>query len=171
MNQRLPQRGPRCFQRPTCGEPHVSMRTVHYLAAMSGSAERTDEAVGALDVGDRPALLLAGVGAVLTVALVGLGPQDPWSSLLGVTFLATTWASHRAAPSRHTPRSVLVRIAFGSVSALCILLALKAPLAGLWFGFDRHGVLPVALWLVLAAVISLGEPRIAGWLDKERRTS
>ena len=137
---------------------------------MSGSAER-NEAVGAFNVGDRAALLLAAVGGVLTVALVGLGPQDPWSSVVGVTFLAITWASHRAAPARRTPRSVLARIAFGSVSALCILLAVKAPLVGLWLGFGRHGVLPAAIWVMLVAVISLWEPRIAGWLDKERRQS
>lgn len=54
---------------------------------------------------------------------------------------------------------------------MCILLAVKVPLAGLWFGFDRHGVVPAALWMVLTALISLGEPRIARGLDKERRTS
>jgi di/tricarboxylate transporter len=130
--------------------------------------EQANQSVSPVDGVDRAALLLAGVGTVVTLALAA-GDWTPWSSVVGLTFLVITWAFHRATPTTRTPRSALMRIAFGSVSALCVLLAAASPLRSLSPAAASHGWVRSIIWLVLAAVISFLEPRIAGWLDQERR--
>lgn len=146
----------------------MPMRGARYLAAVPTSAERTDQSVGPYEGVDRGAFLLAGVGTVVTVALAA-GDWTPWSSVVGLTFLVITWAFHRAAPTTRTPRSAFMRVAFGSVSALCVLLAIGSPLRSLSPAAASHGWMRLIIWLVLAAAISALEPRIVGWLDQERR--
>lgn len=107
------------------------------------------------------------MGSVVTLALL-YGAWTPWSSPVGLVFLVITWAVHRAVPATRTPRSALIRIAFGSVSALCIFLALGWLMTSVVLFPYHHAWVLGLIWVALAAAISLLEPRIAGWLDRER---
>lgn len=130
---------------------------------------------------DPGALALATVAGAVAF-IFGGGDWDVLAVVIGVMLLLILLAHHHAAPAVRTPRALLLRGAFGATTGLALCIAV-AP--AIQFGIFRpffhhedddgwsrdawHTTLTIAaLWLVVAALLTVFEPRIARWLDRAR---
>lgn len=131
---------------------------------------------------DPGALALATVAGAVAF-IFGGGEWDVLAVVIGLMLLLILLAHHRAAPNARTPRSVLLRGAFGATTglALCIAVApaIQFGIVGPFFhreddeGYSLDAwnttlVLSV-LWFGAAIALALFEPRLARWLDRPRR--
>ncbi len=130
---------------------------------------------------DPGALALATVAGAVAF-IFGGGDWDVLAVVIGVMLLLILLAHHHAAPAVRTPRALLLRGAFGATTglALCIAVApaIQFGIITPFFhheeddGFSRdawHTTMAIAaLWLVVAALLTVFEPRIARWLDRAR---
>jgi hypothetical protein len=130
---------------------------------------------------DPGALALATVAGAVAF-IFGGGDWDALAVLIGLMLLLILLAHHHAAPPVRTPRSLLLRGAFGATAGLAFCIAV-AP--AIQFGIidpyfhmeDDEGFSPdayhttlvmAALWVVVALLLAVCEPRIARWLDRAR---
>lgn len=130
---------------------------------------------------DPGALALATVAGAVAF-IFGGGDWDVLAVVIGVMLLLISLAHHHGAPTVRTPRALLLRGAFGATTglALCIAVApaIQFGIIAPFFhheeddGFSRdawHTTLAIAaLWLVVATLLTIFEPRIARWLDRAR---
>ena len=132
---------------------------------------------------DPGALALATVAGAVAFIL-GPGEWDALAVVIGLMLLLILSAHHRAAPSSHTPRALLLRGAFGATTGLafCIAVAplIQHAIIGPFLHREDHEgysldawhttVVISVLWFIAATLIAVFEPRIARWLDRPRRT-
>lgn len=130
---------------------------------------------------DPGALALATVGGAVAFIYAG----DDWDILavvIGLMLLLILLAHHHAAPTNGSPRSYLLRLAFGATTGLAFSIAV-APLIEYGiitpffhtedddgFSMDAwHTTVALSVvWVVAAASLAVFEPRIARWLDRGR---
>lgn len=130
---------------------------------------------------DPGALALATVAGAVAF-IFGGGDWDVLAVVIGLMLLMILLAHHHAAPARRTPRAFFLRAAFGATTGLAFCIAV-AP--AIQFGIvapyfhteDEEGfsddawnttLLMAALWIVVAVLLAVLEPRIARWLDRAR---
>jgi hypothetical protein len=130
---------------------------------------------------DPGALALATVAGAVAF-IFGGGDWDVLAVVIGLMLLMILLAHHHAAPARRTPRAFFLRAAFGATTGLAFCIAV-AP--AIQFGIvtpyfhteDEEGfsddawnttLLMAALWIVVAVLLAVLEPRIARWLDRTR---
>jgi hypothetical protein len=130
---------------------------------------------------DPGALALATVAGAVAF-IFGGGDWDVLAVVIGLMLLLILLAHHHAAPATGTPRAWLLRGAFGATTGLAFCIAV-AP--AIQFGIvdpffhieDDEGWSPdawhttlalSALWVVVAVLLAVCEPRIARWLDRAR---
>lgn len=130
---------------------------------------------------DPGALALATVAGAVAF-IFGGGDWDVLAVVIGLMLLLILLAHHHAAPTTRTPRAWLLRGAFGATTGLafCIAVApaIQFGVIGPFFHVeDDDGWSPdaynttivlAALWVVVAVLLAVGEPRIARWLDRAR---
>ncbi|ANI40409.1 hypothetical protein [Mycolicibacterium vaccae] len=138
---------------------------------------------------DRPrvdpgALALATVAGAVAFIL-GPGEWDLLAVVVGVMLLCILLAHHIAAPAARTPRSLLLRGAFGATTGLAFCIATAPAIQHFvvtpYFhsetddGFSDDAwhttVVLAVMWFFVATLITVWEPRIARWLDTPRRRS
>lgn len=131
---------------------------------------------------DPGALALATVAGAVAF-IFGDGEWDALAVVVGLMLLTILLAHHCAAPPAGTPRSVLLRGAFGATTglALCIAVApaVQFGIVGPFFhredaeGYSLDAwhttIVITVLWFVVATVLAVLEPRVARWLDRPRR--
>lgn len=130
---------------------------------------------------DPGALALATVGGAVAFIYAG----DDWDILavvIGLMLLLILLAHHHAAPTDRSPRSYLLRGAFGATTGLAFSIAVAPAIEyGIITPFfhteDEEGfsmdawtttVVLSGVWIVAAALLAVYEPRIARWLDRAR---
>jgi hypothetical protein len=128
---------------------------------------------------DPGALALATVGGAVAFIFAG----DDWDILavvIGLMLLLILLAHHHAAPTTRSPRSYLLRGAFGATTGLAFSIAVAPAIQfgiitpffhsedddGYSFDSWNTTVALSAVWLVAAVVLAVFEPRIARWLDR-----
>jgi len=130
---------------------------------------------------DPGALALATVAGAVAFIL-GPGEWDTLAVVIGVMLLLILLAHHCAAPSALTPRSLLLRGAFGATTGLALCMAVAPAIQHLiiarWFhhqeedGFSLDAwhttMVLTVLWFVVMVALALLEPRISRWLDRPR---
>ncbi len=133
---------------------------------------------------DPGALALATVAGAVAFIFGG----DDWDVLavvIGLMLLMILLAHHHAAPAHRTPRAVFLRAAFGATVGLAFCIAVAPAIqfgivAPFFHAEDDDGFSPDAwhttlilsgLWLVVAVLLAIAEPKIARWLDRPRRTA
>jgi hypothetical protein len=132
---------------------------------------------------DPGALALATVAGAVAF-IFGGGDWDALACVVGGMLLIILMAHHRAAPAVHSPRSYFLRAAFGATTGLAFCIAV-AP--AIQFGivepyypeYDEDGYLTggaytttvviSVLWVFVALLLAVLEPRIARWLDRPPR--
>ncbi|MET0897104.1 MAG: hypothetical protein ABWY45_04235 [Mycobacterium sp.] len=132
---------------------------------------------------DPGALALATVAGAVAF-IFGGGDWDALACVVGSMLIVILMAHHRAAPTTRSPRAYFLRAAFGATTGLAICIAI-AP--AIQFGvvepyfptFDEDGylvdgayhttVVISVLWVFVAALLAVAEPRIARWLDRPAR--
>jgi len=131
---------------------------------------------------DPGALALATVAGAVAF-IFGGGDWDLLAVVIGLMLLMILLAHHRPAPTARTPRALLLRGAFGATTGLafCIAVApaIQFGIVGPYFhsedieGYSMDAwnttVVLALLWFVVAALLAVFEPRVAGWLDRPRR--
>lgn len=132
---------------------------------------------------DPGALALATVGGAVAFIFAG----DDWDVLavvIGLLLLVILLAHHRPAPAVRTPRSLLLRGAFGATTGLAFCIAVAPAIQfgiispffhteddeGYSFDAWNTTVALAVLWFVVAIVLAVCEPRLARWLDRPRRS-
>ncbi|CAM3702773.1 hypothetical protein H7J08_30150 [Mycobacterium frederiksbergense] len=130
---------------------------------------------------DPGALALATVGGAVAFIFAG----EDWDILavvIGLMLLLILLAHHHAAPTDGSPRSYLLRGAFGATTGLAFSIAVAPAIEyGIITPFfhteDDEGfsmdpwnttVALSGVWLVSAILLAVFEPRIARWLDRVR---
>jgi hypothetical protein len=130
---------------------------------------------------DPGALALATVAGAVAF-IFGGGDWDVLAVVIGLMLLTILLAHHHAAPATRTPRSLLLRGAFGATTglALCIAIApaIQFGIIGPLFhleddeGYSQDAwhttVVLSVLWFVFATALAVLEPRLARWLDRTR---
>ena len=132
---------------------------------------------------DPGALALATVAGAVAF-IFGGGDWDALACVIGSMLVVILLAHHRAAPSFRTPRAYFLRAAFGVTTGLAFCIAV-APV--IQFGivepffpeYDEEGYLVggawtttmviSVLWVIVATLLAVLEPRIARRLDKPLR--
>lgn len=132
---------------------------------------------------DPGALALATVAGAVAF-IFGGGDWDALACVVGGMLIVILMAHHRAAPTTHSPRAYFLRAAFGATTGLALCIAI-AP--AIQFGivepyfptYDDEGylidgayrttVVISVLWVFVATLLAVLEPRIARWLDRPAR--
>ncbi len=131
---------------------------------------------------DPGALALATVAGAVAFIL-GPGEWDVLAVVIGVMLLCILLAHHIAAPAALTPRTLLLRAAFGATTGLAFCIAAAPAIQHLvvtpyFHSEDPDGisldawnttVTLAVMWFFVATLIAVFEPRIARWLDTPRR--
>lgn len=130
---------------------------------------------------DPGALALATVGGAVAFIFAG----DDWDILavvIGLMLLLILLAHHHAAPTNGSPRSYLLRGAFGATTGLAFSIAVAPAIEygivspyfhsendeGLSMDAWNTTVALSGVWIVAAILLAVSEPRIARWLDRVR---
>ena len=126
-------------------------------------------------------MALATVGGAVAFIFAG----DDWDILavvIGLMLLLILLAHHHPAPTNGSPRSYLLRGAFGATTGLAFSIAV-APAReycivtpyfhsendeGLSMDAWNTTVALSGAWIVAAILLAVSEPRIARWLDRVR---
>lgn len=130
---------------------------------------------------DPGALALATVGGAVAFIFAG-EDWDVLAVVIGLMLLLILLAHHHAAPTVRTPRSLLLRGAFGATTGLAFCIAVAPVIEyGIVTPFfhteDEDGwsqdawnttVALAVLWPIVALLLAYFEPRIARWLDRVR---
>ncbi|MCF6389192.1 hypothetical protein L2K20_19625 [Mycobacterium sp. MBM] len=130
---------------------------------------------------DPGALALATVGGAVAFIFAG-NDWDILAVVIGVMLLLILLAHHHPAPTNGSPRSYLLRGAFGATTGLAFSIAvapiIEYGIVSPYFhreddeGFSMDAwnttVALSGVWLVSAILLAVYEPRIARWLDRVR---
>ncbi|MDY6995059.1 MAG: hypothetical protein SW019_00590 [Actinomycetota bacterium] len=131
---------------------------------------------------DPGAMALATVAGAVAFIFAD-GDWDLLAVIIGLLLLTILLGHHRAAPPGRTPRTFLLRAAFGATTGLALCIAIAPAIEHLivtpfFHDEDEYGVSDDAwnttivislLWFVVAALLAVLEPRIARWLDRAPR--
>ncbi|MGE5763200.1 MAG: hypothetical protein ACM3ZF_04740 [Mycobacterium leprae] len=123
---------------------------------------------------DAAALLLVGVAAAAAF-IETPGNWDFFTLIFGLILLLVTVGYHHPVRLDRTLRSVLLRLGFGAITALAVMLVLAWPLQLLIEPYVHSrsadlttNILMIA-WFVVAAALAYFEPRIVRLLDEPRQ--
>ena len=131
---------------------------------------------------DPGALALATVAGAVAF-IFGDGEWDVLAVVVGLMLLLILLAHHQAAPSGRTPRSMLLRGAFGATTGLAFCIAIAPAIqhfvvTPFFHRDDEEGfsidpwnttVTLSVLWFVFTVALACFEPQIARWLDRSGR--
>ena len=122
---------------------------------------------------DAAALLLVGIAAAAAF-IETPGNWDFFTLIFGLILLLVTVGYHHPVRLDRTPRSVVLRLGFGAITGLAVMLVFAWPLQLLIEPYVRDpadlttNILMIA-WFVVAAALAYFEPRIVRLLDEPRQ--